>query len=165
MLGWWRRKNNTRRIQYKYIQPAANHLSLNRDISEKFRSFKDNNALLRKIKDNWLPGKVPNTELQIHIGSMASVAGVIENESIIRQLKIKDRKLLGLEMEAYGMYFSCANCGNPKPIAVALKSISDFASTGKNDIYQNYSAYTSVNVTYEFIKTQLYQPLVYSQQR
>ncbi|MBV5284050.1 MAG: hypothetical protein JZU53_16630 [Paludibacter sp.] len=135
--------------------PTANNLRLNRDISEKLRFLKDNSELLRKIKDNWKPGAAPNTELAIHIGSVASVAGVIENQAVINDLKIKDRKLLGLEMEAYGMYYSANNCSNPKPIAIALKSISDFANTDKKDSFQPYASYTSARVMYEFIISEL----------
>jgi nucleoside phosphorylase len=135
--------------------PNAHHLRLDKDISESIRSLKDNSSLLRKIKDMWKPNTVPNTELSLHIGSVVSVAGVIENSAVIEQLKLEDRKLLGLEMEAYGMYYSAYNCSNPKPTAIALKGISDFANTSKNDFFQAYASYTSAMVMYEFIMTEL----------
>jgi nucleoside phosphorylase len=131
--------------------PAANHLRLNVDVGQRILQIKNNSNLLRSIKDGWKPNDVPNTELAIHIGSVSSVAGVIENGAVIDELKGKDRKLLGLEMEAYGLYYSAYNCGNPKPIAVALKAVSDFANLAKNDLYQTYAAYTSTKVMYEFI--------------
>ena len=135
--------------------PIAKHLRLDPDFAEKMRSIKDDSKLLRSIKDGWKPNQVPNTELNIHIGSVVSVAGVIENEAIIDELKAKDRKLLGLEMEAYAMYYSANNCSNPKPIAMALKSISDFANKQKNDMYQSYASYCSAKVLYEFIMREL----------
>ncbi|MBG6110987.1 nucleoside phosphorylase/CheY-like chemotaxis protein [Flavobacterium sp. CG_9.10] len=134
---------------------TANNLRLDRDISEKIRSLKENKDLLRRIKDEWVQGKTPNTELSIYIGSVASVAGVIENEAIVNELKVKDRKLLGLEMEAHGMYYSAINCSSPKPIAIAMKSVSDFANLGKSDDYQSYASYTSARVMYEFIISEL----------
>lgn len=139
----------------KIFQQAANNLRIDRDIYEKMRMIKDDNVFLRNIKDNWKPNSLPNTELSIHIGSVASVAGVIENEAVIEELKIKDRKLLGVEMEAYGMYYSAVNCSNPKPLAIAIKSISDFANTEKNDMYQTYASYTSAQVMYHFIISEL----------
>lgn len=136
--------------------PTANHIRLNTDISQKIRSIKDNPTLLRSIKDKWKPNSVPNTELTVHIGSVTSVAGVIENKAIIDELKKQDRKLLGLEMETFGMYYSAANCSHPKPLAaISLKSISDFANTSKNDLYQSYASYTSAQVMYEFIISEL----------
>ncbi|WP_184546124.1 hypothetical protein [Mucilaginibacter sp. FT3.2] len=131
--------------------PVANHVRLNVDISQKMRSLKDNSDILRKIKDSWKPADAPNTELSIHIGSAVSVAGVVENKAVVSELIGKDRKLLGLEMEAYGMYFSSYNCGNPKPIAVAMKAVSDFANEDKNDIYQSYASYTSAQAMYFYI--------------
>lgn len=140
------------------FQPTAKNLRLDTDVSERIRSLKDNSELLRNIKDGWKPNAVPNTELAIHIGSVASVAGVIENSAVIEELKGKDRKLLGLEMEAYGMYYAATNCSNPKPTAIALKSVSDFANTEKKDEYQPYASYTSARVMFEFIMNEL-QPI------
>lgn len=137
------------------FSPTANHLRLDRDVSEKMRTLKDNIELLRKIKDGWKPGEVPNTELTIHIGAVTSVAGVIENTAVIQELNRKDRKLLGLEMEAHGMYYSANNCSHPRPIAVALKSVSDFANSTKSDLYQNYASYTSAQVMYEYIMSEI----------
>lgn len=136
----------------KYIfQPVALHLRLEKDLSEKMRALKENTILLRSIKDGFRLGMPPNTELAIHIGSVASVAGVIANSEVSNELMQKDRKLMGLEMEAYGMYYSANNCSNPKPQAMALKSVCDFANHAKNDNYQAYAAYTSSQVLYNFI--------------
>lgn len=133
------------------FKPTAQHLRLEKDLSEKIRALKDNQQLLRAIKDKYKNGQSPNTELNIHIGSVVSVAGVIANKDVADNLLSKDRKLLGLEMEAYGMYYSANNCSNPKPSAMALKSVSDFANSSKSDSYQGYAAFTSANVMYHFI--------------
>ncbi|MDM1072150.1 hypothetical protein HX001_06530 [Empedobacter brevis] len=129
----------------------AFHLRLDSELSSKMRAIQENSILLREIKDDFRYGKKPNTELKIHIGSVVSVAGVIANEDIARSFVDQDRKLLGLEMEVYGAYFSANNCGGVKPKVLALKSICDFADSSKSDDYQNYAAYTSVKVMYEFI--------------
>jgi nucleoside phosphorylase/BarA-like signal transduction histidine kinase len=134
---------------------TALHLRLNSDISEKARGYKSDKTTLRKIKDGWKYGAVPNTELSLHLGSVTSVAGVIENEAIIKKLKDQDRKLLGVEMESYGVYFAAQNCGNPRPIAIVIKSISDFANSEKNDIYQTYASYTSASFMFEFLTKEL----------
>ena len=133
------------------FQQTANNHRADQDLTEKIRSIKDDKPKLRLIKDKWGSRVAPNTELSIHIGSVASVAGVIENSAVIDELKRKDRKLLGIEMEVYGMYYSANNCSNPKPKVMALKSVSDFANTTKNDQYQPYASFTSAQVLYEFI--------------
>lgn len=142
----------TQDVEGKYcFQPVALHIRLETDLSEKMRVLKDNSTLLRDIKDKFTAGSLPNTELAIHIGSVVSVAGVIANSEITNELTQKDRKLLGLEMEAYGMYYSANNCSHPKPVVMALKSVCDFANNSKNDDFQSYAAYTSAQVLYHFI--------------
>jgi len=136
------------------FEKNALHLRLDNDLSEKIRAIKDNPSLLRKIKDNYKSGNTPNTELSVHIGSVVSVAGVIANEEISKQLVSHDRKLLGLEMEVYGLYYASKNCTAPRPFTMALKSICDFADSKKDDIYQSYAAYTSVQVMYNFIMSE-----------
>lgn len=136
--------------EYKF-EKNASHLRLDSDLSEKIRMLKNNAGLLRSIKDSYKSSAVPNTELKIHVGSVVSVAGVVANENISQELKTQDRKLLGLEMEAYGVYYASQNCGNPKPFPMALKSICDFADSEKSDSYQNYAAFTSAQVMYNFI--------------
>ncbi|WP_316846528.1 hypothetical protein [Pedobacter psychrodurus] len=136
------------------FMPSAHHLSLDSDIRENIRSIKSDQALLRQIKDEWHYNK-PNTELRVHIGPVASVAGVTENPAIIEELKRHERKILGLEMESYGVFYSAANCSNPKPKAIAMKSVSDFADLEKNDKFQLYASYTSAKFTLEFIKRYL----------
>lgn len=138
-----------------HFEQVANHLRLETDMHEKMRHLKNNTSLLRNIKDKWQYGNTPNTELKIHIGSVASVAGVIQNEAVAKELTLKDRKLLGLELEAYGVYYGANNCSNPKPTVMAIKSVSDFADAHKNDLYQNYACFTSANVLYEFIMSSL----------
>jgi nucleoside phosphorylase len=140
------------------FQQAALHLRLESDLAEKIRGYKSDKNLLRAIKDNWKFGATPNTELSLHLGSVTSVAGVLENEAVIKKLKEHDRKLLGVEMETYGFYFASRNCSNPKPIAISIKSISDFANMEKNDQYQAYASYTSASFMFEFIAREL-QPL------
>ena len=135
--------------KYKF-EKVALHLRVDKDISEKMRALQSDSGLLREIKDNFT-GKSPNTELNIHIGSVVSVAGVIANEEASKELISHDRKLMGLEMEAYGVYYSATNCDNPKPIFLALKSVCDFADSSKDDDYQSYAAFTSAKVMQKFI--------------
>ena len=137
--------------QNQTFEPVALHLRLDRDLAEKMKSFAENKELLREIKDKFRNGKTPNTELAVHLGSVVSVAGVIANKQATDHLKLKDRKILGLEMETYGMYYSVANCSLPRPKVMALKSVCDFADESKGDSYQSYAAYTSASLLFHFI--------------
>jgi len=137
-----------------HFLPSANYLPLDSDLVEKISSYKNNEKLFSKIRKNSRHSKT-NTMLQLHIGPIASVAGVTENKAVIEELKKHQRKIIGLEMETYGVFYSANNCSNPKPKALSLKSICDFADINKNDSYQEYAAYTSAQFFYHFALNEL----------
>ncbi|HNP66686.1 MAG TPA: response regulator [Aequorivita sp.] len=134
--------------------PSANYLSLDADLKEKINLYKTNDSLFVAIRNGSKHSK-SNTMLQLHVGPLASVAGVTENTAIIELLKKHQRKIIGLEMETYGVFYSANNCSNPKPKPLSIKSICDFADTNKNDNYQEYAAYTSAQFFYQFAINEL----------
>lgn len=86
----------------------------------------------------------------IKIGHATSGAAVIANKNIAQKINTQERKLMGIEMEAYAIYSAAALSTNPKPLPLVLKSICDFADENKNDNIQDYAAYTSAQVLYEY---------------
>ena len=75
---------------------------------------------------------------------MASVPAVIASKEELEKVKVHARKLLGIEMEAYGMFYAADNAISPRPkIVASLKSVSDYATKKKNDKFQDYASYTS----------------------
>jgi len=134
----------------KLFEPDFKSIDLDSDLKESFISCKANREFLNDIKAKW-PVKNITTELNIHIGPFASGAGVIENKKVIEEIKGHSRKLIGIDMETYGVFYSAKNCSKPKPLAVfSLKAISDFGDKDKNDMYQHYAAFTSANFLYHF---------------
>ena len=80
------------------------------------------------------------------IGPVASGSSVVADTEILKRPQSLTRKLLGLEMEIYGMYFSCKHTSTPRPENfLAVKSVCDFADADKNDRFQDYAAYTSAS--------------------
>ena len=61
------------------FEPDYKSINLQTDIKEAFQECKGKRDFLDSIKKLWL-AKSPTTELNIHIGSLASGAGVIENK-------------------------------------------------------------------------------------
>lgn len=137
------------------FEPDYRSLSLEVDLREELISCKANRFYLNEIKKNWI-GDKPAFDLNIHIGPLASGAGVIQNKKIIEEIKGHNRKLIGIDMETYGVFFTATNCSKPRPKSVAsFKSISDFGDHEKNDNYQKYAAYTSANFAYYFTLNKL----------
>jgi hypothetical protein len=58
-------------------------------------------------------------------------------------------------METYGVYLACRLCTQPRPLAIAAKSVCDFGAPPKTNEYQRYAAFTSANFIYEFALDQL----------
>lgn len=99
-----------------------------------FQIYKDFKGIYNKPKDH----------LSIKTGPMASMPAVIASIDEINEIKKHSRKLLGIEMESYGMFYASENAISPRPeIVASLKSVSDFATVEKNNDYQDYAAYTS----------------------
>lgn len=136
-----------------FFTPSAHYLPLDTDLKERLAAY-IGDPMLGNIRDN-CPYKKPNTVLQLHIGPVASVAGVTENVAVVEELKRHQRKIIGLEMETYGVFYSAYNCTNPKPKSISIKSISDYANTEKNDLFQEYAAYTSAEFLQYFALREL----------
>lgn len=81
----------------------------------------------------------------IVIGPLASGSAVLADGQIIEDIKLQHRELVGVEMEAYGVY-AAAHAASPQPLYFALKSVCDFADPDKADNGQRFAAYTSASV-------------------
>jgi nucleoside phosphorylase len=127
--------------------PDPQPIRLNPDIKELLTLISNNNSLLDEIKSKW-PAEKPETSLKLHIGPVASGAAVLSHNSVIESIKKHNRKLLGVEMESYGVLYAATHCPKPRPIVIAIKSVCDFADSEKNDNYQRYAAYTSSSILY-----------------
>ena len=124
------------------FKPEPHQLPLDIDLKEKLK--KDFRHALYDIREKWVARK-PDWLLKVHVGPVASGSAVIQHNSIVKDyIDSQNRKLIGIEMETYGVFFAAVNCSKPRPIALSMKSVCDFADSIKNDDFQEYAAYTSV---------------------
>ena len=135
---------------YKMINTPASFLN-------KIRRLKEDRTLMDKIRNTYRPKVVnPNHILNVLVGPTASVPAVVADKQVIEDLKGQERKLVGLEMEAYGMYYAVDRSVKPQPqIVASLKSATDFADSKKSDDYQLYGAMTSSELLYHIILNEL----------
>ena len=88
----------------------------------------------------------------MRIGPLASGAAVIQNEEVLHKyIEPYQRKVLGVDMETYGVYYACENAFEPVPEFFSIKAVSDYANSQKNDGYQEYCAFLSANFFFELI--------------
>jgi len=91
------------------------------------------------------PGEM-NIIPKLHIGPIATGSAVIADTDYIKGIIDQNRKVLGIEMEIYGLFAAVENSAEPKPKVFALKSVCDHGDENKGDEYQRFAAYTSANV-------------------
>ena len=86
----------------------------------------------------------PDNEFHLHIGPMACGNSVVANRDVVnKQIHSLFPKTVGLDMESYSIFYAAYNSTEPKPKAIVIKSICDFADAEKSDKYQKFAAYTS----------------------
>ncbi|PLY09967.1 MAG: hypothetical protein C0626_07180 [Arcobacter sp.] len=92
------------------------------------------------IRDNKKRNRYP----QVITEKMVSGSAVVADSKVINE--IKQRKVVGLEMEAYGVFYAASKS---KTKAVVLKAICDFADEAKDDEYHTFAAYSSARTMYK----------------
>lgn len=89
---------------------------------------------------------------KLHIGPIAVGSSVLADKGIVDEIISQNRKVLGVEMEIYGIYYTAMNSPSPTPKVFAIKSVCDFADSEKNDNFQTYASYTSANTLKELVE-------------
>lgn len=137
------------------FEPDYRQLSMDADMVNVVNRLKDNSDLFAKIKEGF-DGTKPKSELKVHVGPMSSVSAVISSEKKIAEMKVHARKMIGLEMESYGLFYAAEHAHHLKPIYTAsIKSASDLADNRKTDKYQPYASYTSAAFVKYIIENEL----------
>lgn len=133
----------------QFFEPDPRSIPLNVDAKEWFLHIQAKNSYLSDIQNAWRGGK-PEGILRVHIGPIASGAAVVQDENIVEHIKAHSRKLIGLDMETYGVFFAAEHCTRPRPVPISIKSACDFADKNKSDQHQAYAAFTSAQFLYRF---------------
>jgi len=86
----------------------------------------------------------PTNEFHLHVGPMACGSAVVANSEVVdKQIRSYLPETAGLDMESYGVAYAARYCSEPRPKAIVMKSICDFANNEKSDDFQKFAAYTS----------------------
>lgn len=110
--------------------------------------------ILYAIRKRWNEGNgdKKNTDVMLRLGPVVSGAAVIQDSNIVNEYILpQNRKVIGLDMETYAVYYAAASVLADTPSFISLKSVSDFANKEKNDGFQKYGAYMSANFFFEIV--------------
>ncbi len=77
-----------------------------------------------------------NCEFQFVIAPMACGSSVVANRAVVkRQIDSFMPETVGLDMESYGVFYAARNASHPRPKAIVIKGICDYADSEKTDKY------------------------------
>lgn len=155
MSGKYKEEKTNNPIPELVFEPDYRPIPLNAAMLNIVNRLKERSGLLNEIKEKY-SGIKPETPLRIHVGPMTSVPSVIASEKKIAEIKIHARKLVGIEMESYGLFYAAEHAHILKPIyTVSFKSASDLADANKSDDFQSYASYTSAAIVKYIIENEL----------
>jgi nucleoside phosphorylase/CheY-like chemotaxis protein len=138
--------------------PAPSQIQLSTYLKTRLSCFiREGSAHLQAIREAWR-GSPPDHPLSARMGPVASGAAVLQNRSAVEQIVAHNRKVIGIEMETYGVFTAARFCSEPRPLAFSAKSVCDFADEAKGDDYQRYAAFTSARFIREFSLEHLTRP-------
>lgn len=121
-------------------------------ISKKIKALVESDNFLFNLRKGYGKG-APRHDLNVHEGAVASGASVLSDKETFNKIKEQHRKLLGVEMEAYGLFSAVEIASRPKPSAVCIKSVVDFGDSQKSDDYQSYGTYVSASFAKRLIES------------
>jgi nucleoside phosphorylase len=127
------------------FHPAPSQLDVEPNVRNQCRKLAADAAMLARVKAGFA-GDKPATDLQLHVGPLASGASVLADGETVALILEQNRLLLGVDMEAYAVLAAALESTFPRPSAFVVKGVVDFADGRKHDRYQKYAAYCSAAI-------------------
>jgi nucleoside phosphorylase len=134
------------------FQPDPYPIGLNPRLRSVLAKYRGEHQVFKKIRSLW-KGSLPATPNHLHVGPLGAADQVIDDATRIIEIQKNWRKLIGVEMETYGVYRAVHEAPEPKPRVASFKSVCDFAAE-KTDSWQEYAAFTAASFAYEFLKNE-----------
>lgn len=132
------------------FQPDPYPISLNPRLRSVLQKYRGSTAIFDTIRAAW-NGRTPQAANRVHIGPLGAADQVIDDASRVLEIQQNWRKLIGVEMETYGVYRACHEAPDPKPRFVSFKAVCDFAAE-KSDSWQDYAAFVAAEFAFRFLK-------------
>ena len=95
-------------------------------------------------------------EFHLQTGTLACGASVMANETVVdHSIRVLNPDTVGLDMESYSVFLAASMALEPKPRALVIKSICDYANAEKDDRYQAFAAFTSSRFVEQLLTEEL----------
>jgi nucleoside phosphorylase len=139
-----------RRDGIRAFLPDPYPLGINARLRSVLSKYRGSHALFDDIRARW-EGALPESGNRLHVGPLGAADQVIDDADRVVEIQRNWRKLIGVEMENYGVYRACHEAPDPKPRYVSFKSVCDFAAE-KSDSWQEYAAFVAAEFAFGFLK-------------
>lgn len=106
------------------------------------------------IAGAWKESDVSYLPLFRH-GAVACSPAVLAYDNAFDDLSLQKRKVLGVEMEAFGCYCASAQLGDIAPSVIGLKSVCDLGDKKKSDVLQRWCAYLSAEASKRVLRSSI----------
>lgn len=133
---------------------APSQLTLRASVRERLVYLAGQTSSLEAIRQAW--HEPPVTGLRLLIGPVPSGSSVVQDDATMERIRKQHRKLLGVEMEGYGIHVAAEEAPDPQPTAFVMKSVVDFGVPGKNDVARSYASFTSARLLRLFAEEYLW---------
>ncbi|MFJ1300082.1 hypothetical protein ACILG0_08945 [Pseudomonadota bacterium AL_CKDN230030165-1A_HGKHYDSX7] len=112
------------------------------------RALSERIAAIHETYQGIKPGSAP----KLVVGPMVTGSSVVASMDIQTLFREQHRKMVGIDMECYGLYYAAALHGGSPVKAICIKSVSDLADRAKGDDFQTYCSHMSAMVGLETLK-------------
>lgn len=127
------------------FEPAPVHVLLDASVLRALTALTANKDKLFEFYTD-CPGYRPSDLPKLHIGPMASGAAVQNHKEFFDGVANQNRKILGVDMEAFGVAWACHHSFEPQPKWLIVKGVSDFADGTKDNNIQSFASFFSAKV-------------------
>jgi nucleoside phosphorylase len=134
------------------FQPDPYPIGLNARLRSVLHKYRGPHRIFREIRTGW-SGRLPAGENRLHVGPLGAADQVIDDAKRVLEIQKNWRKLIGVEMETYGVYRACHEAPDPKPRVISFKAVCDFAAE-KSDSWQAYAAYVAAEFAFRFLRAE-----------
>lgn len=95
--------------------------------------------------------KKPTTTPKLVIGPMVTGSSVVASLDIQKVFRDQHRKMVGIDMECYGLYYAVENYAGAAVRTLCIKAVSDLADRAKDDDFQVYGSHMSAQLALEVL--------------
>lgn len=102
--------------------------------------------------DRFVDHEKPENAPKLVAGPMVTGSSVVASKDVQEVFKGQHRKMAGIDMECYGMYYAASNHAGAPVRTLCIKAVSDLADRAKADDHQQYCSYISAAAMLEVVR-------------